>query len=87
MAEMTIRLETDPVTGRKNILVDLKSDEDLLPHEHEEQHRKLVDKLIEGGLLSADEVGKVIISREESTETALPASESTPQPETRSEEA
>lgn len=64
MAEMTIRLQTDPVTGRKNIIVGLRSDEDMLPHEHEQQHRALVDKLIEGGVLSAAQVGKVIVQRE-----------------------
>ena len=64
MAEMTIRLQTDPQTGRKNIIVSLRSDEDLLPHEHEQQHRALVEKLIEGGVLSADQAGKVIVERE-----------------------
>ncbi|MBL8814328.1 MAG: hypothetical protein JNM43_29440 [Planctomycetaceae bacterium] len=67
MAEMTIRLQTDPVTGRKNIIVGLRSDEDMLPHEHEQQHRALVDKLIEGGVLSAAQVGKVIVQREAGT--------------------
>lgn len=75
MAEMTIRLQTDPVTGKKDIIVSLKSDEDSLPHEHEQQHRALVEKLIEGGVLSAAEVGKVVVEREE--ETAV--SESAPE--------
>ena len=65
MAEMTITLQTDPATGKKNILVDLRSDEDSLPHEHEQQHRQLVEKLIEGGVVSASEVGQVVINREE----------------------
>lgn len=65
MAEMTIRLQTDPATGKKNIIVSLASDEDLLPHEHEEQHRAMVEKLIEGGLVAAAEVGKIIVEREE----------------------
>lgn len=67
MAEMTIRLQTDPVTGKKDIIVSLKSDEDSLPHEHEQQHRALVEKLIEGGVISAAEVGKVVVKREEET--------------------
>lgn len=65
MAEMTIRLRTDPETGKRDIVVTLKSDEDSLPHEHEQQHRALVDKLIEGGIVKAGEVGKVVIEREE----------------------
>lgn len=72
MAEMTIRLQTDPVTGKKDIIVSLKSDEDSMPHEHEQQHKQLVEKLIEGGLLSAAEAGRVIVQREE--ETAQPQS-------------
>ena len=69
MAEMTIRLRVNPETGKKDIVVNLRSDEDSLPHEHEQQHRQLVDKLIEGGLVSAGEVGDVVIEREEENAT------------------
>ena len=65
MAEMTIRLQCDPVTGKKDILVTLRSDEDALPHEHEQQHRALVEKLIQGGLLKASEVGQIVVEREQ----------------------
>ncbi len=65
MAEMTIRLRTDPVTGKKDIIVDLKSDEDALPHEHEQQHRALVQKLLEGGVVKAEELGKVVVRRDQ----------------------
>lgn len=71
MAEMTIKLICDPATGKKNIIVSLRSDEDALPHEHEQQHKALVDRLIEGGVLKASEVGKIVVEREE--ETAQPA--------------
>jgi hypothetical protein len=65
MAEMTITLRIDPVTHKKDIVVTLRSDEDALPHEHEQLHRQLVDRLTEGGLLSAGEAGKLVIEREE----------------------
>jgi hypothetical protein len=65
MAEMTIRLEIDPVSGKKNIVVSLQSDEDLLPHEHEQRHRQLVEKLIHKGLVQAGEIGQIIVEREE----------------------
>jgi len=65
MAEMTIRLRTNPETGKKDIIVSLRSDEDALPHEHEQQHRNLMDKLIEGGLLKATEAGQIVVEREE----------------------
>ena len=68
MAEMTIRLQIDPDTGKKNIIVSLRSDDDALPHEHEQQHRALVEKLIEGGIVKAGEVGKIIVEREETKE-------------------
>ena len=73
MAEMTIRLRHDPETGKRDIVVTLRSDEDALPHEHEQQHRALVDKLIEGGLLKASEVGKVVVEREQKEGEAAPA--------------
>jgi hypothetical protein len=71
MARMTISLRCDPVTGKKDVIVKLHSDADTLPMEHEQQHRALVDKLIEGGVLKASEAGKVVVEREEDTQ--LPA--------------
>jgi len=65
MAEMTIRLRCDPATGKKDIIVSMHSDEDALPHEHEQQHKALVEKLINGGLLKASEVGTIVVEREE----------------------
>ncbi|MCU0880936.1 MAG: hypothetical protein MUF06_24465 [Pirellulaceae bacterium] len=63
MAEMTIQLKIDPATGKKDIVIALRSDDDALPHEHEQQHQRLVEKLIEGGLLQASEVGKIVVER------------------------
>lgn len=72
MAEMTIRLCRDPQTGKQNIIVKLRSDEDALPREHEQMHRALVDKLIEGGILKAGEAGQLVIEREEESAAAEP---------------
>jgi hypothetical protein len=80
MPEMTIRLLRDPETGKQNIIVKLRSDEDALPHEHEQMHRALVDKLIDGGILKAGEEGNLIIEREEETAAAEPAG-ATPEPQ------
>ena len=74
MAEMTIRLRVNPETGKKDIVVSLRSDEDALPHEHEQQHRHLVDQLIEGGIVGADEVGTIVVEREEEESASSPAS-------------
>jgi FtsH ternary system domain X3-analog len=74
MAEVTIHLRCDPETGKKDIVVSLRSDEDALPHEHEQQHKAIVDRLIEGGIVKAGEVGKVVVEREEEAkEPPVPA--------------
>jgi hypothetical protein len=76
MAKMTIRLRCDPATGKNDIIITLESDEDALPQEHEQHHRALVDKLIQGGILKAGELGQIIVEREaKEGEAAPPASE------------
>lgn len=64
MASLILRLQIDPVTGKKDILIKYESDADALPMEHEEEHRRLVDKLIAGGALKASEVGRIVVERE-----------------------
>jgi FtsH ternary system domain X3-analog len=63
MAELIIRLEVDPQTRKKNVIISYRSDEDALPVEHEEDHRRLVNGLIEGGALQAAELGQIIVER------------------------
>jgi len=65
MPEMTIRLRINPQTGKKDIIIALRGDEDALPHEHEQMHRTLVDKIVEGGLAKADDLGQLVVQREE----------------------
>jgi hypothetical protein len=67
MAEITLRLQVDRSTGKKNIIISYRSDESALPMEHEQEHRALVDKLIQGGTLKAAELGRVVVERESST--------------------
>ena len=64
MADVILRLEIDPSTGKKNITIDYGSDEDALPMEHEEDHRRIVDRLIEGGTLRAAELGTIRVHRD-----------------------
>lgn len=61
---MTIQLRINQKTQKKDIIISLESDMDSLPHEHDQQHRSLVDKLLEGGLVKAEEVGNIIVERE-----------------------
>jgi hypothetical protein len=74
MAEVTLRLRINPETGKKDIIISMRSDEDALPHEHEQQHRAIVEKLIHGGLVKAADLGKIVVEREEGeNEPALPS--------------
>jgi len=75
MAELTIRLLVDPITGKKNVVIGYSSDSDALPIEHEDTHRRLVDRLIEGGALKKAELGEIIIERESSESAAADESD------------
>lgn len=67
MAELTITLRRDPETGKQDIVIKLDSDADALPHEHEQMHRALVEKLI-----GKENVGKVVVERETGKEPTSP---------------
>jgi hypothetical protein len=70
--ELTLRLRVDPATGRREVVVDYASDADALPIEHEDEHRQLAGKVVEGGLHS----GKVVVTRaEEEPAAAMPEGE------------
>ena len=64
MAELNIRLQIDPQTGKKNLIIEYDSDSDMLPMEHEEEHRRLINELVEGGMVKAEDLGKVIVQRD-----------------------
>jgi len=63
MAELTIILRRDPQSGKQNIVVKLDSDPDSLPIEHEQLHKRLIEKLVGKGI-KAEDLGEVIIERE-----------------------
>jgi hypothetical protein len=65
MAEVTIRMILDPDTGKRQIIIAMKSDEDAMPHEHEQSHRAIVDKLLEKGLVKAQDIGQIVVTRDE----------------------
>jgi len=78
MAEMTIRLRCNPETGKRDIIVSLHSESDSTPHEHEQLHRQLVEKLVNGGIMKAGD--KLIVERESQKGEAaqLPVGEPAP---------
>jgi len=63
MASAIIELRVDPQTRKKTVVIHYENDGSTLPIEHEDAHRKLVDKLIEGGALKAGEAGEIVIER------------------------
>ena len=65
MATVTIRLIVDASTGKKNVVIAYESDADAMPMEHEDDHKRIVNKLIEGGTLSAADLGQIIIERDQ----------------------
>lgn len=81
MAELNIRLQIDPETGKKNLIIEYESDSDMLPIEHEEEHRRLVNALVEGGVVKAEELGKIQVKRESGQAVASDAGEATPEQE------
>jgi FtsH ternary system domain X3-analog len=86
MPEVTIRLRINPETGKKDIIVSMRSDADALPHEHEQQHRAIVDKLVNGGVVKAAELGQIVVEREkDEKEPAIP-SDIAPQAERKAEQ-
>ncbi len=72
MATLTLKLEIDPVTKKKNVWVKLDSDRDALPAEHEEQHKRLVEALLAGGHVKPEELGTLTIEREGQGAVATP---------------
>ena len=71
MPDAVLRLRVDPVTGKRTLSIDYASESDALPIEHEEEHRKLAEKVMEGGLRS----DKVTVSREQEKGPAADAKE------------
>jgi hypothetical protein len=69
MAELILRLRVDPATGKRELVIDYASEADALPMEHEEAHRQLADRVVEGQLSG----GALEVTRE-----AQPAAEAAP---------
>jgi hypothetical protein len=59
MPDVILRLRVDPATGKRELVIDYTSDADALPMEHEDAHRRLAERVVDGGLGS----GKVEVAR------------------------
>jgi hypothetical protein len=65
MGEINIRFRMNMKTGKKDIYIDFESDEDAMRHEHEREHKKIIERLVGAGLLEDSEVGEVIVERQQ----------------------
>ena len=63
MGDITIRLQYNLKTGKKDVWIDLVSEPDSLPIEHEQDHRRIVEQLLGKGVLQADELGEIEVRR------------------------
>lgn len=68
MASATLKLSVDPATGKRTITISYSSDADALPHEHEEAHRQVVEKLFEGGIAKPGDT--IVVARDGAGTTA-----------------
>jgi hypothetical protein len=71
MPRLTIRLVTNPETGKRSVDIAYESDPDALAQEHEQEHRALVDKLV--GSVSSGAIDVERVSGAGSTGTPLDA--------------
>jgi hypothetical protein len=81
VAEIQIRFRMNLKTGKKDILIDYESDEDAMRHEHERDHKRIVQQLIGQGLIAEEEVGDVQVTREAPGQAAERPQQEPPRPE------
>jgi hypothetical protein len=74
MAEITIRFRHNKTTGKRELVIHLESDDDVLGHEHERDHRRLVERLL--GAPLDDDTG-IVIERGEATPSTTTATTAT----------
>lgn len=63
MAEVTIRMISNPLTGKRDIYIEYESEDDALPHEHEKEHKGIIEQLLGKGILQPDDVGQIKVGR------------------------
>ena len=66
MAEVHLRLVYNKNTSKHDIYIDYESDTDALPFEHEQEHKEIVQKIIENaGLdkMTEDDFGEIVVRR------------------------
>ena len=80
MSIATLKL-TKNEEGKFDLHIDLLSDGDALPFEHEEDHRALVKKVLEGSGLEEGDVSSVEVSRTPTEKSSKEEEKETPVPQ------
>ena len=68
MAEITLRLRHNVATGKREILIGYESEPDDLPHEHERDHRAMVEQIL--GIKLDDDKDEIVVERVSKGEVA-----------------
>ena len=64
MAELILKLSRNSETGKQDLYIDYESAGDSLPFEHEEEHRDLVNRVLEQLNVEAEDLGNVYVERQ-----------------------
>ncbi len=71
MPRLILYLFGDPRGGRRDLVVDLRPEADTTAFEHEQDHRRLVDRLLHGGTFRAAAEDRVVVERFEDQSPVL----------------
>lgn len=72
MPEITLRLIHNPETGRLEVVVGLRSEEDMLPSEHERDHKSILRRLLPSLDLTFPEDALHDVRREKPAQEPVP---------------
>ncbi|MCD4658167.1 MAG: hypothetical protein K8S87_11570 [Planctomycetes bacterium] len=63
MSNIKIHIKINHETGLRDITIEYESDKDSLPIEHEQRHMEIVHELVDTGVLKAEDVGEISVTR------------------------
>ncbi|MCO4781112.1 MAG: hypothetical protein KC646_02215 [Candidatus Cloacimonetes bacterium] len=64
MSKITLTLKKNTTNGKQELLIDYESDGDALPFEHEEDHKELVNKILESNGLNLSDIDGIQLNRQ-----------------------
>jgi hypothetical protein len=60
LGQITIKLRANRETGKKDIVIEYESEEDMTGWEHEKRHKRILEDLVGQGVLEEGEFGEVV---------------------------